>query len=93
MVEIISPSDKAEELLTRIREYFEAGARQVWAIYPRERLAYLYDSPVKLRVIADKDDLTGGDVIPGFQLTLAQLFPPALPRDSAATNLETNGNA
>ena len=90
MVEVISPSDKAEELLTKIREYFEAGARQVWAIYPRERLAYLYDSPVKLRIITDGDDLIGGDVIPGFQLPLARLFPPALPRDGSST---TNGNA
>jgi Uma2 family endonuclease len=94
MVEVISPSDKAEELLTKIREYFEAGARQVWVIYPRERLAYLYESPVKLRIIADGDELSGGDVIPGFQLTLARLFPPALTRDgSSATNIETNGSA
>lgn len=94
MVEIISPSDKAEELLTKIREYFEAGARQVWAIYPRERLAYLYDSLVKLRIITDKEDLTGGDVIPGFQLPLASLFPPALPRDVPSTSgSDSNGKA
>ena len=94
MVEVISPSDKAEELLTKIREYFEAGARQVWAIYPRERLAYLYESPVKLRIITDRDELSGGDVIPGFQLPLASLFPPALPRDgSSVSNLKKNGNA
>ena len=94
MVEVISPSDKAEELVTKIREYFEAGGRQVWVIYPRERLGYLYDSPTKLRIITDRENLTGGDVIPGFELPLARLFPPALPRDrSTPTQSEENHNA
>jgi Uma2 family endonuclease len=75
MVEVISPSDKAEELITKIREYFEAGARQVWAICPSERLAYIYETPVKLRVITDREDLTGGDAIPGFPLSPASSLP------------------
>ncbi len=94
MVEVVSPSDKAEELVTKIREYFEAGGRQVWVIYPRERLAYLHESPTRVRIITDQEVLSGGDVIPGFELPLARLFPPALPRDgSFTTNTETNGSA
>jgi Uma2 family endonuclease len=93
MVEVVSPSDKAEELRTKIREYFEAGARQVWVIYPRERSADLFLSLTSVRVLTDRDDLDGGDVLPGFRLPLARLFPPAIPRDvpPAANPTPTNG--
>ena len=94
MVEVVSPNDKAEELLTKIREYFEAGARQVWVIYPRERLAYLHESRFQVRIITDQEELNGGNVLPGFQYPLAKLFPPAIPRAvPRALNTETNGNA
>jgi len=94
MVEVVSPSDKAEELQTKIREYFEAGAQQVWVIYPRERLAYIHQSRVKIDVITDHENLTGGDVLPGFQFPLARLFPPAMPRDVPSTSTPNpNGNA
>ncbi len=85
MVEVISPSDKAEELQTKIREYFEAGARQVWVIYPRERIAYIQTNRTKIQVLTDCDSITGGDLLPGFQLPLAQLFPPGIPRDIPPT--------
>ena len=93
MVEIVSPSDKAEELQTKIREYFEAGARQVWIIYPRERLAYIQSSRLDVRPISDTGDLVGGDILPGFVLPLAQLFPPAISRDVPPTSSTPNGNA
>jgi Uma2 family endonuclease len=93
IVEVVSPSDKAEELRTKVREYFEAGARQVWVIYPRERQADLFQSLTSVRVLTDHDDIDGGDVLPGFRLPLARLFPPAVPRDlpPTATPTPTNG--
>ena len=90
MVEVVSPSDKAEESLTKIREYFEAGARLVWAIYPRERLAYLYESRTRVRIITDREELTGGDVLPDFSVPLANLFPPAV---SSTPHSNPNGSA
>jgi len=86
MVEVVSPSDRDEELVTKLREYFEAGARQVWIIYPRERLAYIHTNRLDMRIVSDAGVLTGGDVLPGFQLSLAQLFPPT-------TDSIPNGNA
>lgn len=78
MIEVVSPNDKAEELQTKMREYFEAGARQVWIIYPRERVAYIHTSRLECQGVSDTGDLTGGDVLPGFLLPLAQLFPPRI---------------
>lgn len=74
VVEVVSPSNLAEEIPTRVREYFEAGVRRAWVIYPHESLVYEYDSPRSIRVLGREDALEGGEVVPGFRLPLADLF-------------------
>lgn len=73
-VEVVSPTNLAEEIPTRVREYFEAGVRLVWVIYPHESLVYAYDDPWTIRVLGRDDRLVGGMVLPGFELPLADLF-------------------
>ena len=76
MVEVASPTDEAEDLLAKAHEYLEAGARLVWLVYPRLRNLYAYESPTTFRVFTAADDLEGGNVLPGFRVPMAQLFPP-----------------
>jgi Uma2 family endonuclease len=78
-VELISPSDFAEASLHKVLEYFEAGVRLVWVVYPEERQIYFYDSPTQIRVLTTDDTLDGGTVLPGFQLRLDRLFDPIAP--------------
>jgi Uma2 family endonuclease len=73
-VEVVSPTNLAEEIPTKIREYFEAGVRRAWVIYLHESLVYEYDSPRSIRVLGREDLLEGGAILPGFQLALADLF-------------------
>jgi Uma2 family endonuclease len=49
-VEVVSPSNTANEIMAKIREYFQAGVRCVWVIYPVEELVYVYQSPVQNRI-------------------------------------------
>lgn len=79
VVEVASPNDEAEELLAKAHEYLEAGARLVWLVYPRLRVLHAYQSPTSPRVFTAADDLEGGDVLPGFRVPMAQLFPPMIP--------------
>jgi Uma2 family endonuclease len=74
VVEVVSPTNLAEEIPTRVREYFEAGVRRAWVIYPHESLVYEYDSPRSIRVLGREEALEGGAVVPGFRLALADLF-------------------
>ena len=74
VVEVVSPTNLAEEMVTKIREYFEAGVRRAWVIYVHESLVYEYDSPRSIRVFGKEDSLDGGEVIPGFRLALDELF-------------------
>jgi Uma2 family endonuclease len=83
-VEVVSPTDRAEAGLDKIREYFEAGVRVVWAIFPRLRVVHVFDSFTQVRVLTRADDLDGGALLPGFRLPLATLF-----EDEAEATAET----
>jgi Uma2 family endonuclease len=43
-IEILSPSDRMQEMQERIDDYLNFGARYVWLIHPRTRRAFVYTS-------------------------------------------------
>jgi Uma2 family endonuclease len=43
-VEIISPTNSAEDLDLKVEQYFDAGAKQVWVLYPRTRRIHVFHS-------------------------------------------------
>jgi Uma2 family endonuclease len=73
-VEVISPHDLAEEILQKVVEYFQAGVRLVWIVYPQQRLVYVHESLTQVRCLTQTEELDGGAVLPGFRLPLANLF-------------------
>ncbi len=74
-VEVLSESNTAAEMDEKVEEYFRAGCSLVWLIDPETETAQVATSPV------DRQDcggvLLGGDVLPGFELRLADLFERA----------------
>ena len=60
--------------LDKLEEYFKAGVRQVWVVYPRHSKVYAYTSTTAIRMLAPGDELDGGDVLPGFHLSVTDLF-------------------
>ena len=73
-VEVVSPTDRAEAGLDKVREYFEAGVRLVWVVFPKLRVVHVFESFTTIRVLTRADALDGGAVVPGFRLPLASLF-------------------
>ena len=73
-VEIVSPTNLAEEIDSKITDYFQAQVRQVWVIYPDSGRVYVYQSPTRVTVLERADTLDAGDVLPGFRLPIAQLY-------------------
>jgi Uma2 family endonuclease len=79
--EVVSPTDKAEDLLDKVEVYFRSGVRVVWVVYPVQQLVYVYSSPTEIRVLTRGDTLTCEEVVPGFALPLAEVFPsPGVPQ-------------
>ncbi|HEX3148323.1 MAG TPA: Uma2 family endonuclease [Gemmataceae bacterium] len=79
VVEVVSPTDDAEDLIAKAHEYLEAGVKLVWLVYPRSQTLYAYDSVSSVRIFNVADDLNGGSLLPGFQVPMSQLFPPMIP--------------
>ena len=74
-MEVVSPSNIAEDIMDRLLEYFAAGVKLVWIIYPTERLIYVYGSPRQVRIPTEADELDGGDVLPDCRIPIASWFP------------------
>jgi Uma2 family endonuclease len=73
-VEVISRSNTADAVAGKIEEYFRAGVRQVWVVYPVTSKVHVYESPTQVKILQVGDDLQGDPLIPGFTLPLAVLF-------------------
>ena len=73
-VEIISPTDVVSDLMDKIHEYFVAGVKLVWVVYPAHKLVYCYTSETSLSILTAKDELVADPILGDFRLPLAQLF-------------------
>ena len=73
-VELVSPGDRPGEIQTKIREWVESGARQVWVVYEStETVQVVYSLQERVDLSAD-DTLEGGEAVPGFSCKVAELF-------------------
>jgi Uma2 family endonuclease len=75
-VEILSRNNTKKEIQRKLRDYFLAGTQLVWVIQPKTQTAQVYTSPTTGRRIGKDGRLDGGTVVPGFTLSLRELFAP-----------------
>jgi Uma2 family endonuclease len=73
-VEVVSPTDSAGALLGKVKEYFQAGVRLVWVVYPVQRCIHIYEAWNRIRVLTETDSLDGGEVLPSLRRPLDRLF-------------------
>jgi Uma2 family endonuclease len=78
-VEVISPSNTAEEISSKVELYLRYGTRLVWVLYPREQRIHVFRSSgqtgqATVTFLGIDDTLDGEDVLPGFSLRIADLF-------------------
>ncbi len=73
-VEILSEGNTKAEMDRKLRDYFKASVQLVWYIEPETRTARAYAAASAWTEIGPDGLLLGGDVLPGFELPLAQLF-------------------
>jgi Uma2 family endonuclease len=76
-VEILSPSNKAIEILDKVEDYLESGTRLVWVVEPRRRSVTVYRSRNEIRLLRENEELDGADVLPGFSIRVSDIFSPS----------------
>ncbi len=73
-VEVISPSDSYTEVAEKVAQLLEAGTLLVVLIDPRTRTIALHNQNGEISRLAEANTLTLGDVLPGFQCSVGELF-------------------
>jgi Uma2 family endonuclease len=75
-VEVVSPGDRPGEVKEKIRDWLGAGTRLVIIIEPRKQIVTVYRSLTEFTELTINDELTGGDVVPGWAMPVSALFAP-----------------
>ena len=73
-IEVISPSDSYTEVAEKVAQLLEAGTQLVVLIDPRTRTIALHHQSGAINRLAEADTLTFGDVLPGFECPITELF-------------------
>ena len=74
-VEVLSPDDRPGEVLAKVADWLDAGAKLVWVVDPARRLARVYRSDGSETAVSAEGSLDGEDVLPAFSCPLASLLP------------------
>ena len=72
-VEVVSPGNRAEDMVKKTRQYLEAGCRSVWIVYPALRLVEVH-SARGVRTVQEPESLKDEGLLLGFTLSLTSIF-------------------
>ena len=76
-VEIVSRTNTRAEMDRKRQEYFEAGVELVWIVYPDTMTVEVWSTARDCHISGHEDTLTGGTLLPGFQLSISEWFQRA----------------
>lgn len=74
VVEILSPGNSPGEIERKVAIYLRSGVRSVWIVYPIERQIVVHQPSHPPSVFGERDQIDGGDVLPGLSLPVAEIF-------------------
>lgn len=80
-VEVASPDQRSEDLAAKALMYLGGGTRLVWVVWPAQQRIDVWQSGVlsgPARTLGTGDVLAGLDIVPGFSLSVAQVFADPL---------------
>ena len=78
-VEVLSHGNTRKEMNLKLVEYFAAGTRLVWHVDPPTRTIEVFTSPENPRPLTMADRIDGGNVLPGFDVAVAEIFDIDMP--------------
>lgn len=74
IAEIVSPDDRAGEVLAKVADWLGAGTRLVWVIDSQREQARVYRPDGSLTMVGADGSLDGEDVVPGFACRLNEIL-------------------
>jgi Uma2 family endonuclease len=74
VVEVLSPTDRASEVLAKVAMYQQAGVPLIWLVDPDERTVTVLAANLAPVTLHSDDTLDGGAVLPEFQIAVSDIF-------------------
>ena len=74
VVEVLSKSNSKREIAQKLREYFAVGCKLAWVVDRKKQIVAVYTDPDTAVTLGVGDTLTGGEVLPGFAVLVADIF-------------------
>lgn len=74
IAEIRTGDQNIAYLKDKMEEYMSCGCRLAWLIDPKNRKTWVYYENGDIQTISFETPLSGGEVMPGFELRLADIF-------------------
>ena len=72
--EVVSPNDLYTEVSAKVAEWLRAGSKMVVVVNPRSQQVLVHAPDADVKVLEMDDTLSGGEVVPGWQLPIKELF-------------------
>ena len=74
VVEVLSPSDRVEEISEKIQAYLKAGVKRVWIAHPQFKTVTVHRPDAEPELFNVNQTLEGGDALPGLRIALKDVF-------------------
>lgn len=72
--EVVSPNDRYSDVAEKVSQWLAAGTRMVLVVDPRTRSVSVHQPSRLVARLADSDVIDGGDVVPGLQIPVRDIF-------------------
>ena len=73
-IEVVSPSDTAEDLNRKIGQHLAAGASAVWVAYPKTSQIHVHCKDEPVRILGPQDRLDERTLFPGWSAPVSEFF-------------------
>jgi len=71
--EIVSPTDFAEDVIAKAKEYLESGGEEVWLVFPENQWVIVVTESSK-QIFTSGETVSTQKVLSGFNISLNELF-------------------
>ena len=73
-IEVLSPSNRPQQIRDKTSDYFRAGALRVWIADPEARAIVIHKADGTNIRFREKDRLEDPEILPGFALDMQKIF-------------------
>lgn len=74
IIEVISSNDKINMVKNKVYEYFNAGVKVLWHVFPEQQIVDVYSSPEEIQVCSGDKLCSAEPVVAGFVMKAEEVF-------------------